>query len=730
MASIINSISFKNFFNYYGDYEDTKYDFKEGVNIVVADNGAGKSKFFNAFLWLFYDQVLDSDDKIKKNVKDFAVKIISDKAKNETSIGDQVQTGIKIEYSTDRFKYQITKSFTATRLSEKITDLDSWQITIDDMEVDKTDHVLPKYKPVYDAEEKQKIINRLILPTLRQYSFFQGEEVDKMIDFNKKSSIEDAVRTLTNISKYEEIAEIVRDIAERAEKDLNKQTRATSDHNDRLDKAIIVKEELIEKLEQETEKLNEFRALYEAAEQEKNELEQNFTNAEKRKELDDKISNKNRMLKDAKEDYDSFLDGINNRFFDGNFSWIALGFEDSINDFKEKIKEFRQKRYEKKAIMNVAENPNDYFTILPSDSPDAITLQQMIDGEHCYVCDRDAKEGTDAHNYLLKLKNRGNKNVTQKEFVKNDLEDFFGNLQLNAAPFLNKFESIPQSVMRTREKEIELKQRLDKLSSELKALKSQRKDILIAGTESEGIDNASTIINQYKGAIRRREDASFRIGRLQDSIKEIKNKIFNTEKEITNLRPKDIPEGFTINYEISKDLVDATLKAKERVFDKMVNLLENHANEHFQNLIKYNDIKGGVLSFEKSPSGGISLDYIDEIGNEVSGASEGFQRMKKFAVVMSIISANTTQYNYPLLADAPLSAFGKAFNKGFFEAIPEVFPQSIILVKDLYDKDSQDKLTDLGQSLMKNDFIKTFYINEVDEELPQIERTTKIERRK
>src|SRR5690606_4223436 len=186
MASIINSISFKNFFNYYGEYEDTRYEFEDGVNIVVADNGAGKSKFFNAFLWLFYDQVLDSDDKQKKNVKDFAVKIISDKAKNETPIGHQVQTGIKIEYSTGRYKYQITKSFTGTRINDKITDFDSWQISFDDLEIDKTDHVLPKYKPVYDAEEKQKIISQLILPTLRQYSFFQGEEVDKMIDFTKK----------------------------------------------------------------------------------------------------------------------------------------------------------------------------------------------------------------------------------------------------------------------------------------------------------------------------------------------------------------------------------------------------------------------------------------------------------------------------------------------------------------------------------------------------------------
>lgn len=730
MASIINSISFKNFFNYYGEYDTTKYDFEKGVNVVVADNGAGKSKFFNAFLWLFYDEVLDSDDKKRKSVKNFAVKIISDKAKNETSIGETVETGIKVEYSTGRYKFQITKSFSATRIGEKLSDFDSWQITMDDMEVEKTDHILPKYKLVYDADEKQKIISQLILPTLRQYSFFQGEEVDKMIDFSKKSSIEDAVRTLTNISKYEDIAQIVEDITNKAYNDLNKQTKSTSDHNDRLDSAIKLKESLQVQLSQENEKLEIQKELYEVAEQEKNDLEQNFANAEKRKELDDKLSEKNKTLRRVKEEYDTFLESINNRFFDGNFSWISLGFENSVLDFKYKIKEFRVKRYEKKTLLGVAESPNDYFTILPANSPDTVTLEQMIDGEHCHVCDRPAEKGSDAYNYLLKLKNRPNEATSKKEFVKNDLEDFFGNLQLNASPFLNKFESIPQSVLRTREKELELKKRLDKLSSEAKALKSRRKDILIAGTESDGNDNASNIINQYKGSIRRTGQASSKIERIENAIKDLKSKITNTDKEITNLRPKDIPEGFSISYDISQDLLKATHKAQERVFDKMVSLLESHANNHFQNLIKYNDIQGGFLKFAKTPSGGISLDYTDDAGNEVSGASEGFQRMKKFAVVMSIISANTSQYNYPLLADAPLSAFGNAFNKGFFDSIPNVFPQSIILVKDLYDKDLDGKLTDLGQKLMKSDTIKTLYLNEVDGELPQIERTTKIERRK
>src|SRR5690606_32028815 len=222
-----------------------------------------------------------------------AVKIISDKAKSETAINDYVEVGIRVEYSTGRYRYRITKGFDATRIGEALTEEESWQITMKDIEVDRTELVLTKYKPVYDEEEKRKIINQLILPNLRQYSFFQGEEVDSIIDFTKSSSIKDAVRTLTNISKYEELHEILAEIALKAEKDLNKQNKASKQQNEALENALISKDKLLEAQSNTEKLLKQYQDTYEKAEEEKNNVEKNFANAEKRKELDDQLKIEN-----------------------------------------------------------------------------------------------------------------------------------------------------------------------------------------------------------------------------------------------------------------------------------------------------------------------------------------------------------------------------------------------------------------------------------------------------
>jgi DNA sulfur modification protein DndD len=725
MASIINSISFKNFFNYYGEFEDNLYDLKEGINIIVADNGAGKSKFFNAFLWLFNDQVLDSDDKLRKNIKDIYVKILSDKAKNETQIRDTVDCAIQVEYTHGKLhKFQIIKSFTLTKLNNDISDPNSWQFTLNDTEINKTDLVLTKYKPIYDEDEKRKIIDRLILPNFRKYSFFQGEEVDDIIDFSEKDSIEDAVQNLTDISKYRKLVDLTEEFKTKAERDLTNQNNANDQQTIALNNAISEKDKVREQLDHETKKLTEWETTFSDAEKEKNNLDKIHANAGKRKELDEKLKPLVKKLKDKASEFEEFLDRINNKFFDGNFSWIAMGFDKAIKDFRNLNDKFIDERYRKKALLDIEESPNNYFHFLPINSPDAVSIQNMIDNEHCYVCDRPAKKGKPEYDYLLKLKNRPIESAKEKTFVKNDLKDFFGNIQIQAQPFYSRIPDVKNSIKLTKEKEQELKRQINQIKERIKSLKDQRKDIFVGGEDSETSD--SQILSNYHGAIRRMENARSKIDDIiRPKIDKLKIDIRNIENEIDSLNStQDIPQGFKDNYSIAIDLAKATLNAKNRVYDNMINLLEKHANQHFQNLTINNDLAGGILKFEKTPSGSINFNYSDSNNNIVHGSSEGFQRMKKFSVVMAIISANNSQYNYPLLADAPISAFGEGFTEGFFDATGEVFPQSIVLVKEIYKRNDDMKINDLGRRLLKDKNVKTMYVNHVPEGAEQIDLVT------
>ena len=54
---IIKEIRIKNFRSYYGD--NNRFDFSDGLTIIIGDNGDGKTTFFEAIQWLL-NTVIDS----------------------------------------------------------------------------------------------------------------------------------------------------------------------------------------------------------------------------------------------------------------------------------------------------------------------------------------------------------------------------------------------------------------------------------------------------------------------------------------------------------------------------------------------------------------------------------------------------------------------------------------------------------------------------------------------
>ncbi|MFT7158058.1 MAG: DNA sulfur modification protein DndD, partial [Parvicella sp.] len=356
MASIINLVSFENFFNYYGSHEDNTYVFSEGVNIVVADNGGGKSKFFNAFLWLFYDEVLDSDTKIRRNIKSQAVKVVSDKAKHEASINDLIECGVTLEFSDKRYTYRISKRIRLKKLGNSLTKESDYQIFFNDLEVSKSDII--EFHPVFDEDEKKRILNKLIQDNLREYSLFQGEEVDKLIDFNQVDSLNKAVKTLTDINRYDELEKVTKYVAERAEREFNETVAKSDSASENYNRKLAEKGKKKETLDIELQKLESYEQSYIENKVEVDKLESHNENAEARKEFDDKLKDQNAKLKGFQEDYNRLIEKLNERFFDGNFGWIAMGGAKDVNTFKDKLNNYRELRAVKKAKVLNEESDN------------------------------------------------------------------------------------------------------------------------------------------------------------------------------------------------------------------------------------------------------------------------------------------------------------------------------------------------------------------------------------
>ena len=146
---------------------------------------------------------------------------------------------------------------------------------------------------IITEDEKNRILNKLIQVKLRPYSLFQGEEVDKLIDFSDPQAIKTAVRTLTKIQKYDDLKDRTAYMFKRAEDSLNAKITASSVDTQRFKKIVEDIELFRNDLIIEEQRHQQYNDTYATAKAEIEALEIANQNAEKRKEFEDKIKTLN-----------------------------------------------------------------------------------------------------------------------------------------------------------------------------------------------------------------------------------------------------------------------------------------------------------------------------------------------------------------------------------------------------------------------------------------------------
>lgn len=698
MGTIIKSVAFENFYNYYGSYEANEYQFKAGINIVNADNNMGKSKFYNGFMWMLRDQVYDSDIKAFVDANESLVKIASGKAKAEDLF---FKVGFRVIFTNGDVEYSVEKYSNFSTSDGELLHTPSM------MSVFKKENNADT--PILDKDEQMDIINKVFIPlSIRNYALLQGESMDRLVDLSSKKALSDTIDTLAGISILKGICDTSRKMAKMADslyqtKDSENSKNDTAKQREKAKRTALIQN--IEKLKEEIEAAKDE---FNAAKRKKEELDAYISNSTKRIEIRSKLDANTIAIKDAKKNIDDIEMSITKRLFDEENPWLLMGMQDELEVFDAK----REKYIGELARMN---DDGALVIMLPEGSPDTSSLERMLKTEVCEVCGQRAHKGSGAWNHIKMILDRPKKIST----TRNDFKDFYGMLQKSASSYL-------MSIPRLGSKIEDVKVRLDKMKDDLDELEEKKNDIFTelnnAGGNADNSEyNDRNIVADYhrvNSVITEKENEingkNKMVEKMEDALAAINQKLSSYKKAADVEKYEEFAQVLAkINTVIEE--------TKDDIFGRTIEALAQNANEKYKALTSGNQSSGGILDFQRDHDI-VNVTIRDVNNGEITGLGTGFQRMKQLAIVMAVISSkigDEKMFDYPFISDAPFSEFGENFINNFFAVAPEVFSQSIIMIKELYDPNADDLLTPFGRRILdkmnKGQIRGTFYVNVIEE---------------
>lgn len=704
MGTIVKSISFCNFYNYYGSYEDNTYHFTEGINIINADNNMGKTKFYNGFLWILRDEVYDSDDKKIYPVNESYFKMMSGKARRETN---DLTMGVKIVFENNGENYIITKSVHCTKGDDWLYNANTEvQHTIDN-----EDHF------VMDKSEKEEVIRKLIPYDMEKYSMLQGESMERLVDLSTLKGLENTINALADMNNLIQMCEKAKELVAAAKKEYKDEEKKNNSNDEAITMLQQQRDNYEKWIEDAKAKIEIANQELTRAKEEEQRFESEFYSSTKRVQLRSDYDTERNKLHDLQKQKEQQEKSITSRLFDENCPWLLMGLEGETSDFDD----FRLALNQELAQKKLLENP-DIF--LPEGSPDTPSLKRMLERCYCEVCGREAERGSEPWLHIKKVMERPRKAMHASD----SFMQYYSKIQRATGLYETTIPKIAEEYQDFMNKIFDLD---DEIVAQENVVEQKESAMALVGAGNTSPEEDRKILSNYN-------QAKKTITEKTEEIKKLKGRISlwseNLEKTRKDLEKKQTSSPVMKAEKLYYDMLciaQIFADTKERIFDNIVNKLQTVANKMYRDLTAGNQTLGGNLHFEREEGGTVRVKVIDNNGEELFGNGTGFQRMKQLAIVMSIISSkeNNHSFDYPFISDAPFSEFGIKFINNFLDIAPKVFRQSIIMIKDLYDPDSNDLILpgglEIAKRMQRHELNGTFYVNFVEEKADASNLVTK-----
>lgn len=673
---LIKSIKLKNFQCYYGDKHEI--NFTKGLNIITGSIASGKSKLFDAFYWVLNDKIFVTG-KDWVATKGLGISLVNDKAKYDSNdINDLIETSVEIVVKTtpsrnsESIEYTIRREYLISRRTMNDCFAPStWTTSTPTLTVEYVNQKNSNHE-IAQGQEAKEIIENLFPSKISPYIWFQGEALDKLIDFDNKGTIRKAIDYISYVPLYKTMDNIIstvdKKISNTARKEVGKLSGNVKLYND-LSRQIEDKN----KDEINNQKLLEAKLI---------------TLGERTAQMEDVESVLSTLadfpkLSEEKIELENDLININNDIerLDINerkkFSslWMLYGAKTLFQTAADRLIEFEDHR---QSLIS-----KEYE--LPLDVPGDVYLNKMLKNELCMICDRPAKKDSEAYNNIKAKLNR----KIKPEYLTPENEQ----INTEVLTFKAKLGSLSRNYDFIKDGIIGHKKKINDLYEERKIFN----DKLIAVNEdigrlytkrgidvSEGAQTHRNKHGEYKTLNEEVRNLNRKIAFYRASLREFDMQISKLEGEQAKIQrvnsDVNVVEEEIAKY--TKYLANHISEIEKKEYDKLIGQIESEANMKFSDITSVNKTIDGIIKIDRET---FRVLNIDEDGRELHNYNTGHYTLMKMCIINAIISLtnNYKDESYPFITDAPTSNLDDKATFAYLESISDTFKQSIVITKDI-----------------------------------------------
>jgi len=676
---IINKILIENYLCYYGVNE---FNLANGLNIILGDNGEGKTKFYEAIDWLFNGDSKNLD------------LLVSAKALDEVSFNDQFRVRVSMTIEQYGEKKIISKSFIVQKKGDE-------QCLISNFSIEGIEE---NNKGERISIDGNLLLDRVFPPEIRRYSMFKGEK--ELNIFNNKEALGHLINSFSSAKYYQKYLEKGTFLKNKAERAVDDATRL----NRRKEQEYKSLESEIKELQRKRENLTVYKN---SNEEQINKVEENIEEAEKYVTNAEALGVINGRIKKIEENILSIENKIDENYttllFDEN--WLLVNFEKTHHVFSKKIAQLsndkRKEQSEFDKQIGISEGKKQITNELLNNLvplqlgvPSKAHMEEMIQDEFCKVCNRPAEKGSEPYEFMqkrldayLKSQSPVKPEEAQKEVLfKNNYLNRLFNMTVSHEDSLAKLRNVREEIKDLLEFNVARKSDIEVLKVQLEKELYDREKII--GASSIGSEKLTSVLKNYNVWQRDLKDLNNELINYNQTLADIENELEKVKEKKDKIDIESANTFLIKTREVLRDIEIIFKDTKEKKYDEFIKLLENKSNNIMQE-INVDDFTGTII-INKRNIGNKSEISIDLFQNDrkFHNPNESLETSKNMSVLFAIseLAADIREENFPMIFDAPTSSFGETKTKDFLNLVFETGKQRIVLFYDFVGKNGDSNL--------------------------------------